>query len=237
MRFIGLDVHREFCEVALSDGGRARSVGRVATRPAELELFAQSLAASDRVVLEATGSALAVARILAPHVAEVVLAHPKKLRAICEAKVKTDKVDACTLAELLAADLIPRVWIGDEQTRALRRRVSRRRQLVKQRTRLKNEVAAVLMRNLKDRPPYTDAFGKAGRAWLERLELPLDERQTLEGCLRQLDFLGGELALVERAIAEAALASREIQRLMTIPGVDVTTAATLVAVIGDVSRF
>ena len=115
--------------------------------------------------------------------------------------------------------------------------MSRRRQLVKQRTRLKNEVAAVLMRNLKDRPPYTDAFGKAGRAWLERLELPLDERQTLEGCLRQLDFLGGELALVERAIAEAALASREIQRLMTIPGVDVTTAATLVAVIGDVSRF
>jgi transposase len=150
MRFIGLDVHRDFCEVAISEGGRARSTGQVATRPAELELFAQSLAAGDRVVLEATGNALAVARILAPHVAEVVLAHPKKLRAICEAKVKTDKVDARTLAELLAADLIPRVWIGDEQTRALRRRVSRRRQLVKQRTRLKNEVAAVLVRNLKE---------------------------------------------------------------------------------------
>jgi transposase len=237
MRFIGLDVHRDFCEVAISEGGKARSAGRVATRPAELELFAQSLAASDRVVLEATGNALAIARILAPHVAEVVLAHPKKLRAICEAKVKTDKVDARTLAELLAADLIPRVWIGDEQTRALRRRVSRRRQLVKQRTRLKNEVAAVLMRNLKERPPFTDAFGKGGRAWLARLELPIDEQQTLEGCLRQLDFLGGELALVERAIAEAALRSGEIQRLMTIPGVDVTTAATLVAVIGDVSRF
>jgi transposase len=237
MRFIGLDVHRDFCEVAISEGGRARSAGQVAARPAELALFAQSLGSDDRVVLEATGNALAIARVVAPHVAEVVLAHPKRLRAICEAKVKTDKVDARTLAELLAADLIPRVWIGDEQTRALRRRVSRRRQLVKQRTRLKNEAAAVLMRNLKERPPFTDAFGKAGRAWLERVELPIDERQTLEGCLRQLDFLAGELALVERAIAEVALASPEIQRLRTIPGIDVTTAATLVAVIGDVSRF
>lgn len=237
MRFIGVDVDRDFCEVAISEGGRARSAGQVATRPAALELFAQSLGSDDRVVLEATGNALAVARVVVPHVAEVVLAHPKKLRAICEAKVKTDKVDARTLAELLAADLVPRVWIGDEQTRALRRRVSRRRQLVKQRTCLKNEVAAVLVRNLKERPPYSDPFGKAGRAWLERVELPIDERQTLEGCLRQLDFLAGELAIVERAIAEAALASPEIQRLMTIPGVDVTTAATLVAVIGDVSRF
>lgn len=81
MRFIGLDCHRDFCEVAISNGGRARSAGRVAARPAEPELFAQSLAFDDRVVLEATGNALAIARILAPHVGEVVLAHPKKLRA------------------------------------------------------------------------------------------------------------------------------------------------------------
>jgi hypothetical protein len=98
MRFIGLDVHRDFCEVAISEGGKARRAGRVAARPAELELFAQSLASDDQVVLEATGNALAIARILAPHVGEVVLAHARKLRAIAEAKVKTDAVDACTLA-------------------------------------------------------------------------------------------------------------------------------------------
>jgi transposase len=78
------------------------------------------LGTDDRVVLEATGNALAVVRVVQPFVAEVVLAHPKKLRAICEAKVKTDKADARTLAELLAADLIPRVWVGNEQTRLLR---------------------------------------------------------------------------------------------------------------------
>ena len=86
MRFIGLDVHRDFCEVAISEGGKARRAGRVAARPAELELFAQSLGADDRVVLEATGNALAIARIIEPHVGEVVLAHARKVRAIAEGR-------------------------------------------------------------------------------------------------------------------------------------------------------
>jgi transposase len=237
MRFIGLDVHRDFCEVAISEGGKARRAGRVAARPAELELFARSLGSDDRVVLEATGNALAIARILAPHVGEVVLAHSRKVRAIAEAKVKTDAVDACTLAELLAADLVPRVWTGDERTRLLRRLVSRRRQLVKQATRTKNEISAVLLRNLKGRPPVSDVFGKSGRAWLGALELGLDERETVDAGLRQLDFLQAELAHIDRAIAERAVESAEIRRLMTIPGVDVTTAAALMAAIGDIDRF
>jgi transposase len=237
MRFIGLDIHRDFCEVAISEGGKARAAGRIAARPEELALFAQSLGGEDRVVVEATGNALAIARVLEPHVAEVVLAHPKKLRAICEAKVKSDKADARTLAELLAADLVPRVWVGDERTRLLRRLLSRRRQLVKQRAATKNATSAVLMRNLKGRPPCSDLFGRLGRQWLAELELPVDERQTVDASLRQLEFLGEELALVDRTIAEQALASAEICRLMTIPGVDVTTAATLIAVIGDVRRF
>ena len=109
MRFIGLDVHEDFCEVAISDGGKAHSAGRVKTTRAELELFAQSLGQDDKVALEATGNSLAIARILEPHVGEVVIANSRKLRAIYEAKVKNDRVDSRTLAELLAADLLPRV--------------------------------------------------------------------------------------------------------------------------------
>ena len=116
-RSIGLDVHRDFCEVAIADGGRARSAGRIATDPEQIELFAGSLGPDDRVVLEATGNALAIARILEPHVAEVVLAHAKDVRAISHARVKTDKIDARVLADLLAAGLIPQVWIGDERCR------------------------------------------------------------------------------------------------------------------------
>jgi transposase len=236
-RSIGLDVHRDFCQVAIADAGRARSVGRIATTPEQLALFAQSLAPTDRVVLEATGNALAIARILEPRVAEVVLAHAKQVRAISHARVKTDKVDAKVLADLLAAGLIPAVWIGDERVRMLRRLVSRRRGLVKRRTQIKNEIAAALHRNLKGRNPASDPFGKKGRAWIAAQQLPIDERLTVDGCLRQLDFLAGELAQIDAIIAEHALGDDDVRRLLTIPGIDVVTAATLAAVIGDVRRF
>jgi transposase len=237
VRAIGLDVHRDFCEVAICEQGKTRAAGRVQTTPEHLELFAQSLAATDEVALEATGNALAIVRILEPHVARVVLANPKKVRLIAEAKVKTDKIDARVLAELLAAGYMPEVWIGDEATRALRRHVSRRRGIVKRRTALKNEVSSVLMRNLKQRPPMSDPFGSRGRAWLAELDLPIDERETVDACLRQLDFLQGELELADRQIAAHAVGSDEIRRLMTIPGIDVTAAASLMAAIGDIHRF
>ena len=236
-RSIGLDVHRDFCQVAIADGGRARSAGRIATTPEQLALFAQSLGPTDRVVLEATGNALAIARILEPHVAEVVLAHAKQVRAISHARIKTDKVDAKVLADLLAADLIPAVWIGDERVRMLRRLVSRRRGLVKRRTQIKNEICAVLHRNLKGRNPASDPFGKKGRAWIAAQQLPLDERLTVDAGLRQLDFLGDELAQIDAIIAQQVLGDEDVRRLMTIPGVDVVTAVTLAAVIGDVRRF
>lgn len=236
-RSIGLVVHRDFCQVAIADGGRARSAGRIATTPEQLELFAQSLAPDDRVVMEATGNALAIARILEPHVGEVVLAHAKQVRAISHARVKTDKIDAKVLADLLAADLIPNVWIGDDRTRMLRRLVSRRRGLVKRRTQVKNEISAVMHRNLKGRNPASDPFSGKGRAWIAAQRLPIDERLTVDAGLRQLDFLGQELAQIDAVIARQVLGDEDVRRLMTIPGVDVVTAATLVAVIGDVQRF
>ncbi len=152
--------------------------------------------------------------------------------------MKTDAVDACTLAELLAADLVPRVWVGDEWTRLLRRLVSRRRQLVKQATRTKNEIHAVLLRNLKGRPPVSDVFGKrrAGVAGDAASCGSTSGRRSRPVCGR-LEFVRAEVARVDQTIAEQALASAEIRRLMTIPGLDATTAAALMAAIGDISRF
>src|SRR5207248_6382034 len=148
MRFIGLDVDRDFCEVAIAEGGGVRLAGRVETEPARLALFAQSLGGDDEVALEATGNALGIARILEPHVGRVVLANAKAVKGITQAGAKTDKIDARTLAKLLAGGFLPAVWLPDEQTRVLRRRVSARAQLVRQRRRAKNQVQATLMRNL-----------------------------------------------------------------------------------------
>jgi transposase len=237
MRSIALDVHRDFCEVAIKDEAGMRLVRRVKTSPAELELFAQSLAPDDQVALEASEPALAIARILEPHVGRVVIGNTRKLRAIAESKVKTDKLDASILCELLAADFLPAVWSPDEFTRALRRRLQRRAGLVRSRTRAKNECHAVLARNLKGKPPMSDIFGRKGRQWLTALELPADESETVACCLRKVDFLDSEIALIERELAAQALSCQEIRRLMTVPGVSLVSAATFVAVVGDAKRF
>src|SRR6266704_3825011 len=134
MRFIALDVHRDFCEVAIKDESGLRLAGRVKSSVCELELFAQSLAPDDEVALEATGGALQIARILEAHVARVLIANTRKLSAIAESKVKTDKLDAKTLCELLAAGFLPAVFSPDEFTRALRRRLQRRSKLVRSRS-------------------------------------------------------------------------------------------------------
>jgi transposase len=237
MRFIGLDVHRDFCEVAIAEAGVVRLAGRLQTEPEALALFAQSLGGDDEVALEATGNALEIARIIEPRVARVVLANPKAVKGITRAGAKTDKIDARMLARLLAGGFLPAVWLPDEQTRVLRRRISARAQLVRQRTRAKNQVHAALVRNLKSKPPVSDLFGARGRRWLTAQELPADEQETVAACLRQIAFLDGEIALVERALAEQVLASAEMRRLLTLPGVNVVTAAALLAAIGDIGRF
>ena len=235
-RSIGLDVHRDFCEVAIAEDGSVRSAGRVETTPEALELFARSLGREDRVVLEVTGGAWEVARILESHVERVIVVSPDDT-GIRQARAKTDRLDARTLARLLAAGELDAVWMPDERTRVLRRRLARREQLVRSRSRAKNEVHAVLMRRLQGRPPVSDLFGVKGRKWLGVLELPVEEAETVESALRHIEFLDQEIAAVERLIAREALQSAEVRRLMTVPGVNVICAATFLAAIGDIRRF
>ena len=235
-RSFGLDVHRDFCEVAIVESGALRSAGRIATTPERLELFAQSLAPTDRVALEVTGSAWEIARIIEPHVARVIVVSPADT-GIRQARAKTDRLDARTLARLLAAGELDSVWSPDEWTRVLRRRLARREQLVRARTRAKNEIHAVLVRRLVGRPPVSDLFGVKGRAWLRALELALEEAETVAACLRHVEFLDSEIAAVEREIARQALESRELRRLITVPGVNVICAATFLAAVGDIRRF
>jgi transposase len=237
VRGFGLDVHRDFCEVAIAENGEVRSAGRIATRLPALELFAGSLAAGDVVALEATSGTDRIVAVLQEHGVEVVVANTRKLRAITDAKAKTDRLDARTLAKLLVSGLLDEVWTPDERTRALRRLTNRRERIVRARTRAKNEAHGVLARNLCDRSPVTDAFGKAGRAWLATLDLPIDERLTLDGCIRQVDFLDAEVGALDLQIAKHALAWPDVLRLMSVPGVNVQTAATFMASVGDIRRF
>jgi transposase len=236
MRSIGLDIHRDFCEVAIAEAGEIRSAGRIEMTPEALELFAQSLGNDDRVALEVSGNAWEVARIIRPHVDRVVVVSPADT-GIRSARAKTDRLDARALARLMASGSLDSVWVPDEATRAMRRRLQRRSQLVRVKTKAKNEIHAALMRRLIAKPSFSDLFGLGGRRWLAELELPACERETVDSAMRQLDFCESEIAEIERVIAAEALGSPQIRRLMTVPGVNVITAATFMAAIVDIRRF
>jgi transposase len=236
VRAVGLDIDREFCEVAIMEAGELRSVGRVKTTPEDLELFAGSLAPDDWVALEVSGNAAEIARILEGHVARVVVVSPSDT-GIRQARAKTDRLDARTLARLLAAGSLEAVWMADERTRVMRRRLARRAQLMTARSRCKNEIHAVLIRRLITAPKVSDLFGQAGRVWLGELVLPLEERESLDASMRQIEFLEGEIGDVDRLIALDALGWPEVKRLMSVPGVNVICASSFLAAIGDIHRF
>jgi transposase len=140
-------LHRDFCEIAICEDGVVRSAGRVSMTPEALEAFAASLESTDRVALEVSGGAWEVARLLEPHVQKVIVVSPDDT-GIAQTRTKTDRLDARALAKLLWQGELDAVWMPDERCRVLRRRLARREQLVRSRSRTKNEVHAVLMRRL-----------------------------------------------------------------------------------------
>jgi transposase len=139
-----MDIHRAFAEAVAWDDGKLKRLGRVDMRRPLLEAFAKKLSKDDVVVVEATGNAASVAAVIAPHVKKVVIANPMQVRIIAHAKIKTDTIDAKVLAQLYASGFLPEVWIPDEPTQALRRQVTRRNQIVRQRSRLKNIIQSIL---------------------------------------------------------------------------------------------
>src|SRR5689334_20585806 len=105
-------------------------------------------------------------------------------------------------ASLLWRGELEAVWVPDERCRVLRRRLARREQLVHSRSRAKNEIHACLARRLQAKPPCSDLFGVKGRRWLTGLDLPLEERESVDAAMRHVEFLDAEIAAVEKLIAK-----------------------------------
>ena len=204
--------------------------------PEGINALAESLLSTDRVALEVTGSCWDVARLLEPHVNRVIVVSPDDT-GIASARAKTDKLDARTLASLLWRGEVEAVWMPDERCRILRRRLARRDQLMRARTRSKNEIHASLQRRLQAKPPCSDLFGVKGRQWLASLELALEERESVDAGMRHIEFLDAEIAAAEKLIAQQALSWPEIRRLMTVPGVNLIGGASFIAAVGNPNRF
>jgi transposase len=235
--FYGLDVHKEFLQVcALADDGRTRRDFRVGGQAEAIEAFGQRLARTDQVVLEATFHSWAIAQILRRYVDRVVVADPAQLKAIASARVKTDKVDAHTLAQLLRMDFLPEVTLPAAETWAVRQLMAHRNQLRRQSVATKNAIHGVLNRSLL-RYPGSFLFTEKGFRWLAELALPSAERMVLDHQTALLHEVQARLAAVDRALVEQARLHADAKLLVTIPGVDVVVAMGFLAAIGSIDRF
>ena len=234
--YVGMDVHRKRSQVAIVDEDGVQQRNRnLANDPAKLVPILGALPAGTPVAFEAAYGWGWLVELLEELELEPHLVHPSRCKAIASARLKNDKVDAATLAQLLPADLLPEAWIAPQQVRDLRALLRHRASLVRLSTSLKNRVHAVLAdRGIgEDRGLWTGP----GRAWLAGLDLPPIPRAIVEDCCGLLDTLATPISRLEREIAALAKPDPRVQALMALPGVGRLTAMTLVAEIGDIARF
>ncbi len=238
MIHVGVDLHQRFCYMtALDASGKIVQSGPVANEKLALRrYFRQFRGQAVQVAVEACGFWPGFREVVEPEVERLVLVHPQRVKAIASAKLKNDRVDSATLAHLLRCDMLPESWKADRETQARRQQVRLRATLVRQRTRLKNQVHAVLhQQGLHS--PVTDLFGKRGRLWLAGLKLPAAARESVNVCLRLLDGYSEEIQKQNLQLSKKAEHDERAQWLMTIPGIGECSAMMLLAEIGDLGRF
>ncbi len=239
-RFVGLDVHKRSVMVGAVDAHQ-----QVVLRPHrlswdEFEIWRhQHLYPTDAVVLEATTNAWHLYDQLVPLVASVTVANPLLIKWISSANIKTDGHDTLKLARLLAAGLIPAVWVPPEPVRQLRAIVSHRRRLIRQRTQARNRLHSLLHRH-NIAPPEGELFAVAQRDWWKQLALESLEKLLVTQDLQLLDSVEPLLEQVEQQLCLESVQepwARQVPYLVQQTGIGVLTAMLLLAAIGDITRF
>jgi len=236
--YVGIDVHKSFCVASFInlEGEEVNSLRFDTTKESILAFAAEKLNNECLVTFESTTNAWGILEILEPYVHGIVVSNPRKTKAIAEAKIKTDKVDARVLGELLRVNYLPTVWTPDKETRNLRQRMGRRRSLVEQRTAVKNRLHSILHQEI-IKVPFDSLFNKKGREWLKTVELIEWARDAVDSDLRILATIENEIELLDSVLVKLGYSNDKIKLLMTLPGVDYNTALSVLAALGDINRF
>ena len=240
MLYAGLDYHKKYSLIQAKDrNGVKKAAAKIPNELENVREFFEGLDEPCKVVLEAGYNWGKMYDWLdqIEAVEEVQLAHPSRVKAIAAAQVKTDSVDAGTLADLLRADLIPRAHIPSRETRELKEVIRQRLFLVRMRTMLKNRIHALLDRYHVPPPPCSDAFGKKGRNYLAGVCLEGCARDQLGQDLRLLETLNEEIRETEKLLRVSLKGDRRVELLETMPGLGAITAAVLALEIDDIRRF
>lgn len=238
---IGVDYHKAYTHLVVQDGGgKVLRSGKVKNDPRSLAGFLSPYLENSHAVMEASRNWTVMYDWLDELCDDVILAHPLKVKAIADAKIKTDKIDATILAHLLRADLIPEAYVPREAARELRQALRERIFFVRLRTMVKNRVVTIF-----DRYPeqtralreMTDLFGKTGRGQLELLSVSTIDREHIDRALAFIDDINQRIRESEKTIRRFSGDNADVKRLKTMPGVGEFFARLIAAEIDDVTRF
>jgi transposase len=220
----------------VDEAGLTQSETRVDNEKEVLERYMGSLPDHAKVALEATYGWSHVYDALEGHAEDIVLSHPKKTKAVASAKIKTDKIDATALAELLRTNYLPTAYAPPREVRDLRDLLRHRATLVRVRTAAKNRIHSVLAR-YGIQHPFSDLFGKAGRAFLSQLHLRPFHRLAVEDNLLLIDTVNESVKRISKQIQLLSKQDERVQWLQCMPGVGYYSALLILAEIGDIARF
>lgn len=229
--FVGLDLHKNYLQAALvEDRGTLLKEERIPNSDEDIERFSTKvLKEGAEIVIESSSTWYHAYELLSKD-HHVVLSNPVKTKAIASAKVKTDKVDALTLANLLRGGYIPESYIPLKCIMDLREMVRYRASLVKMRVSAKNKVHAILLMNGVEieGKPFT-------REFVEELKKLEDYR--IDGYLAVISSLNRQINAVSNTIRKEAKEDESTKLLMTIPGIGYYSALLIMSEIGDINRF
>lgn len=239
---LGWDIHRKFSKVSLVEKdaqGEMHVLERARLEHGDQAAMLAWLARLDPeipVALEATFGWPWVADLLEDLGHSVHLGHPPTIRALAKHEAKTDRCDSDRLGKFQLRGILPESYLAPPEVRQQRERTRHRMALSALRTGVKNRIQAILHR-LGILHPFSDLFGKAGRRFLEELELSEGSRQTLDGYLEVLDVLALRIHAVEQWMVANLEVDEGVRLLMTLPGIGLILAHVIRAEIGQIERF
>lgn len=239
MVYLGIDLHRRFCYVVAVDvSGSIIQEKRILHSQGDWDRFLTSLKEPIMAVVESTFNWYFLANWLQTKVVKLVLANPFKVRAIAEAQIKNDRIDATTLAQLLRVNMIPECYVSTPDERMYKNLIRHRVSLVRMRTQLKNKVHTLLARNgINQDILYSDLFGKQGRQWLADLALPQHEQWILTQQLTAIDNINISIKEADNQLKDVFKNYPQAKLLETIPGIGTFLALLIASEIGDINRF
>ena len=232
--YVGIDVHRKRSQVAVvTEDGKVQLNKNTVNGTEPLLRLIGDLPAGTPVAFEAAFGWGWLLRLLEDYGFDPHLVHPLQCKAIASARLKNDKVDAATLAQLLRADLLPEAWIAPAEVRQLRALLRHRAGLVRLGTQQRNRIHAVVADFGYDRSG--SYLSGPGRGWLAGLDLPAVSREIVADCLAVIDGLAPVIDRIDGELRAHAKADPRVKTLTTLPGVGQFTALVMLAEIGDIT--